>query len=108
VQDDPKRRSYWFPIAPLIRLSSVGSGTDRSFAHGLFEVERIADIAGDSVLGEIFAVAFLDAISGQPDMRKMWRNRTVDPLPTCGFQDCCFANRVLNPISRAPRFERSE
>jgi len=34
---------------------------------------------GISSQGKISVVAILDAIGGQPDLRKMWQDRAIDP-----------------------------
>jgi hypothetical protein len=53
--------------------------------------------------GEIFAVVVLDAIGGQADKPKMRQNRTIDPLPTCGFENCCFAKVFKTRFASAAR-----
>jgi hypothetical protein len=63
-----------------------GPGADSEEKH-----EPVSDI--DTVV----VVVGLKALDPEWPIRE-----AIDPLPTCGFENCCFANRVFKSILRAP------
>jgi hypothetical protein len=72
------RELFSFLLSTLLHMRRSQSGSERNFRAEprSADVERTADIAGDS-----FPVLRLD-LGGRPDMQKTLQNRANDPFET--------------------------